>query len=679
LQFTLKDPFNFFLSLLALSFSSILKEDRAIFSRPIGRDELVSAGPFRFAPSDSPQVDRLVRNDRFVNGRPFLDSMEIRRDIADIPQALSGNELDMAYNIPASSAGDFKRLLFGGELRYYTSRYCYGLIVNFTKNNYITRNADFRRALAAAIDKDQIVRDVLDGKAIRADAVLPPESLDIGGRVFVPYDPDGAGRIIESCRTSEDLSTPIKVAFRGYATIPNLPEIAERLSRMLTRLGLKVVTSFHPASTPIAAFKDDYDLVFLGFLSELDLFSALEPFINPEGGDNYFGYRNPGLFRLLNDSRTIKDNGARKEFFIDILEKLTMDVFMIPLFFKKSLLVRARNVHSIVLSAEESFYPDAVYLSATRSVEPGEQDRSDVRLLGSYGDAIRKFCAETAIVADTSNALIKRGKDIGTAIALQKSGIGEADGAFTSFAESAAKVQAARVGIVERIRGTLEVTAKSGEAAGLIRGGLHDLSTALEGTVKALGHVKEVTRQMLGIVLDIGKSNEFISSVAINAAIIAAKADSRGGDLVKVSQSISLQAKRNTENTDAIRKILEDMDKTAGEHFDFLGNLVGIIGVAADRVSKSGDILGKIGPVLSSVNARCDAIEDSSARLADRIREAELSVDQINIETNKLALDAETLQFGLDMEQGVTDILMDVSSMNQSVCSFLLDPAGRAK
>ena len=70
MQFRLKSSFNFFLSLLALSFSSILKSNRAIFSRPLGRSELVSAGSFRFAESEDPEVDRLVCNKDFVNGRP---------------------------------------------------------------------------------------------------------------------------------------------------------------------------------------------------------------------------------------------------------------------------------------------------------------------------------------------------------------------------------------------------------------------------------------------------------------------------------------------------------------------------------------------------------------------------------------------------------------------------------
>lgn len=665
MRFKLKNSFNFFLSLLALSFSSILKEDEAIFSRPLTKSELVSAGPFRFQESDDPKIDRLARNEHFVNGRAFLDGLEIKRDMGDIPASMCRDELDLAYNMPAASADIFRRIGFSGELRLYTSRYCYGLVVNYARSTFISRNAELRRALAMAIDKDAIVHDVLGGKAVRADTILPPELLDIGDKKIIAYAPEEAKKIVEKDRSLEDLSEPINLAFRGYTSIPLLEQIAEQITRSFTELGLKVNASFHPAATAIDDFKDDYDLVFLGFLSELDLYSALEPFINPEGGDNYFHYNNPEIFGMLNDSITIKDNEARKATFVSILEKLTLDVFMMPLFFNKSLMAIPTHVHSVFVSAEESFLPDAVYLSSDKA------PRRDPQRTKQYTETIQRLSSETAVVVDTSNKLIATGGSIGRLIGLQKDSIREANGLFSSFAESAEKVQATRVSVVERIRGTTGEAGKSDQATGLIQVGLNELMTALHGSVMALDQVKKDIHDMLSIVLDINKSNEFLGSIAINAAIISAKADSREGELVKVSRAIAEQAKRNTANADVIKGFLEEMKKTVDGHFEFLDSIVDVIGSAANDVGQSGKGLEEVGPLIDSANMKSSVIEEASKKLARLIQEARYSVDQISEEVDKLAINAETLQFGLDMEQAAAGILNDVASINKGIDEFM--------
>ena len=671
IRIRLKSSFNFFLSLLALSYSSILKENKAIFSRPLGRADLISAGPFRFAASGDPGTDLLACNGNFVNGRPFLDSLEIRRGLDDVSGAIGRGELDLAYNIPAASADLFKSRGFDGELRYYTSRYCYGLVVNYRRQNFITRHAELRRALVMALDKDEIVRGPLEGKAVRADAVLPPETLDIGGRQFIAYDPDGARRIIDRYKTRENLDEPINIAFRGYATIPRLEEVADRIVRSLERLGLRINASFHPAATPIASFKDGYDLVFLGFLSELDLYSALEPFINPQGGDNYFNYNNPEIFAMLDDSIGIKDNGVRKERFIDILEKLTLDVFMMPLFFNKSFVAIPRHVHSILLSAEESFMPEVVFLSAGREAGSDGAGRAGAQATGQYAEAVRKLEAETAVVVDAAGGLIETGRNIGRLIARQKDSISKANALFSSFAESADNVQTTRAGVVGKIREATEEAGKSGQATGLIQAGLAGLSAALESSVRTLDQAKKDIHDMLSIVKDISESNEFIGSIAVNAAVISAKTDVRSGDLVKVSQAISEQARSNTANAEDIRHILEEMGKIVGGHADFLTGLVNALGKAGSSVSQNGNILEKVRPLLEAANSGSAVMEGTSRKLATLIREAHGSVDLISEAVDRLALDAGTLQFGLDMEQAVTGTLKDVAAINNDVSGFL--------
>lgn len=674
-QFRLKSSYNFFLSLLALSYSSILKEDRDICSRPIGRGDIVSAGPFRPVESGNPDIDLLEGNRRFVNGRPFIDSMEIRRDVDNVPAAVARGEVDLAYNLPASSAEDMRGQGFEGGLDYYTSRYCYGLVVNFQRNSCLARSVDLRRAVAMAIDKDALVGSILGGKAVRADAILPPELVDLGGRRFIPYDPQEAERIVKRLRAREDLDRPINLAIRGYANVPNQRQVAEKIQADLERIGLRVNTSFHPQGTPIDSFRADYDIVFLAFLSELDLYSAVEPFISPQGGDNYFGYDNPELFRMLNDSIIIKDNDARREAFIGILEGLALDVFSVPLFFNKCLLATRRGLRSIFMSAEESILPDAAYLSDGDVPGQGPSSPAAGKLMKSYADSVERLERETSVVVGNSATLIATGKGIGASVGRQKAATGEASALFASFMDSATKVQETRASVVDRIKRTAEEAGKSGQAAGLIQAGLRGLSEALTGTMGAIDQVSRDIKAMASIVGNIEESNVFIGSIAINAAVISAKADTGKSELVKVSQSIAELARQNTAYTDAIGKLLAQMAKTVKGHNDFLGAQVRDIGEAANRASRSGSILDEAGPLLEDSSARSARIEAASRDLASLVREARESVDRINVAIEALAVNAETLQFGLDMEQGVSDILEDVALINGDVMEFITEGA----
>jgi len=664
-QFRLKSSYNFFLSLLALSYSSVIKEDRSISARPLDRGDIVSAGPFVPVENGDPDVDFLVANRDFVNGRPFLDSMEIRRDVADVPAAMARGELDLAYNLPASSAEAMRKGGFVGNLDYYTSRYCYGLVVNFSRRSCLSRSADLRRAVAMAIDKDGIVDGILGGKAVRADAILPPELVDLGGRSIIPHDPAEAARIVQRLKAGEDLERPINLAIRGYANVPNQRQVAEKIEADLNRIGLRVSTTYHPQGTPIDSFRDDYDIVFLAFLSELDLYSAVEPFINPQGGDNYFGYDNPRLFRMLNDSITIKDGDARKEAFIGILEELARDVFSVPLFFNKCLLATRPGVRAVFMSAEESILPDAAYLVSGAAA--GGAAALDEALGAGYADAIGRLEGGTSVVVETSASLIATGKSIGASIARQKKGTNDANDLFTSFMDSAARVQETRAGVVGRIRVAAEEAGKSGQAAGLVRAGLLGLSSALSGTIGAIDQVSGDIKAMSAIVRSIEESNVFIGSIAINAAVISAKADTGRSELVKVSQSIADLARQNTDYTDAIGRLLAQMGKAVRGHHDFLGGEVLGVDGAAEAAKRSGAVLEEAGPLLDDSGARSARIESASRDLEDLIQEARHSVARINEAIDALAVRAETLQFGLDMERGVSDILKDVAWLNRNV------------
>jgi hypothetical protein len=64
-------------------------------------------------------------------------------------------------------------------------------------------------------------------------------------------------------------------------------------------------------------------------------------------------------------------------------------------------------------------------------------------------------------------------------------------------------------------------------------------------------------------------------------------------------------------------------------------------------------------------------MEATSGGLSSLIARSHEAVDRISEATGRLSQDAETLRFGLDMEQAVSDILADVVAINDEVYGFL--------
>jgi len=666
-RFRLRASNNFFLSLLALGYTAVIKADPSCAARPLARGEVVSAGPFMQAQDPDPSVDRLVANPHFINGRPFVDEIRITRTSAEPLTELLSGRVDLMYNLTSAGKRSLEERGFQGGFTPYTSRYCYGLVVNFTRNSALSRSPELRMALSMALDKEGIIREVLSGAGERADCVVPSSLLDTGTEPFIPYDLAAAKRLVDARRGS--ISAPLKVAIREYPTIAGLDRIGAAVLKTFERLGLEATVDFCPLSKPIGSYRDAYDLIFIGFLPEIDLYSAVEPFINPEGGDNYFGYNNPALFQELDGTIGIKDQNERRDRFVSILRTLTMDAFMIPIFFQQVYCASRQGIHAVYISAEETIMPDILFIEPDGSDMtaglPEERAAPD-----DYAAALVALESESTKVLSGSQSLLERSNSIESSIDEQRPAIAKANTLFSAFSEGAGRVQAGRQDLGSQIARSSAEASTAADAAKAVGNGLDDMMATLASTVKSLASVQSEVAAMLGVLADIGASNAFIASIAINAAIIAAKSDDGTGELRKVSQSISAQATRNTEYTGSLVKTVESMREAVQAHQNFLMATLSALGRSATGVAAAEATMARVLPLLSEVTANSQRVADATLRLDQLVEDERMAVKAITAKADTLSQAAETLRFGMDLESAVADILADVGLVNREVLGY---------
>jgi hypothetical protein len=585
---------------------------------------------------------------------------------------LLARRVDLMYNLTAAGKRSLEEQGFDGAFTPYTSRYCYGLVVNFTRKSALARSPELRRALSMALDKEGIIGDILAGAGERADCVIPSSLLDIGGKPFMPYDLAAAKRLVDALGGSA--SEPIKVAIREYPTIAGLDRFGAALLKTFERLGLKATVDYCPLSKPIGSYRDVYDLIFIGFLPEIDLYSAVEPFINPQGGDNYFGYDNPALFQELDATIGIKDQGERSARFVRILRGLTEDAFIIPIFFQQVYCASRKGLHAIYMSAEETIMPDALYMEPESiekaidhggdgAIPPAEQKGT----AEGYAAAIGALEEESATVLDGSRALIDRSTVIESSIDGQRPAIGRANELFASFSEGAERVQAGRQKLGAQIAQSSSDASTAADTALAVGGGVRDMMGTLAVTVKGLVSVVAEVDAMLDVLAAISASNDFIASISINAAIIAAKSDAGSGELRKVSQSIAAQSKRNTDYTEGLIKTVESMRETVQAHQEFLAATLAALERSAAGVEAAEATMAKVAPLLSEVGANGERVAEATLRLGRLVDDERRAVEAITAKADALSQAAETLRFGMDLERAVADILADVGTINRNV------------
>lgn len=669
-RFVLVGSFNYFLGLLAHSCTSIVKKDARWAGTALTREAVVSAGPFRSLPREEPGVDLLEANPEFVNGPPFFARLEIRRTVGDIAQAAASGQVGIAYNIPASLEADIRRAGFTGEARRYVSKYCCGLCVNFMRDNFLTRNVELRRALSMALDKDALIAEAFGRDAARADSMLGASILDIGGRVYLPHDAERARAIVAGYSGKEDCASPLTLAWVRNATSVGVDVLLSSVAASLASVGLAVRVVELPAEMATVEEYRKYDLVFLRFMPEPDLYAAVEPFINPEGGDNYFHYSNPAIFEELRRSIGIREEAERREYFKGLMERFSLDVFMVPLYFQKVLFLVGPGVRGAYRTVEESFLPEVAY-----EIPDGPWTRSlrllpDVRL-GGYGkeaaavaEAIDHIGAGAGELHDGLVSMI-------STVLEQKARLTSAEAGAASVAGRADGLRARGADVVGSVGEAAGESRKSADASAAVLGSLSRLRDQLSGTAASLDAIMKDIRSMLGIVAAIEEFNSVIGSVAVNAAIISSKGESAKGDLLKVARAIGELAERNAANTAAIRNILERMAAKSAGDAESLSATVSTLSSSMRLVGASGESLSRGADALVSTGETAERASSRSGEMSAMALEASRAMADMAAASAELISAAETVKYGMEMQRAIVDILKDVGALNRELAGAL--------
>ena len=197
----------------------------------------IGTGPYKVVDFAQDEYILLAAHDDYWGGRPPFKQVrfQVVPELATRIAGLSTGEFDIVTEVPPDQFATIEGFdccsVVGGAIN--NTR-----LVNFTKNNPVMRNADVRRAMALAVDRELIV-DSLWGGRIDIPPGLQSKSF---GELYLAdfpapaYDPDAARKLLAKAGYKGE-EIPFQV-LEGYYT--SQVETAQALVEMWRAVGLNV-------------------------------------------------------------------------------------------------------------------------------------------------------------------------------------------------------------------------------------------------------------------------------------------------------------------------------------------------------------------------------------------------------------------------------------------------------
>lgn len=222
--------------------------------------------------------------------------------------------------------------------------------VNVTKPPF--NDVRVRRAFSMAMDRETIVTRVMTGGQRPAYGLTVPDPNGYTCASKIPYDPEGARRLLAEAGYPEGRGLPVPVLL--YNTNENHKLLAEALQRMWKEtLGVDVSLVNQDWKVYMDSQRNlDYNLARAGWIGDVvDPINFLECFVTG-GGNNNTGWSSPRYDELLAQSRRTPDQAARFALFQEAEKILLEESPMIPLYYyTRAYLIspRVENYHDNLL------------------------------------------------------------------------------------------------------------------------------------------------------------------------------------------------------------------------------------------------------------------------------------------------------------------------------------------
>jgi peptide/nickel transport system substrate-binding protein len=316
---------------------------------------IYGTGPYRFV--EYRAGDRLVveRNPNYWGKAPSIPRIVFRV----IPEpgtrvaALERGEIDIAYNFPTDQINRFR----GNPSLFVFSKPTVRIaVVGFRLDKKPLDDVRVRQALAMAINRDEINRQLLGGRARVANTVVAPEVFGYAKSVSPPaYDPTRARQLLSDAGQSA-----LRIRFAtSNGRFQNDRQIGEAVAAYFDQAGVRVdfeAPEFGVFIRDVFRPESRWDAYLLSWATNnLDADFGISPVFH-ERFSTVNMYKNSEVSTLIDEARAATDEGRARDLYRRIQEILMRDLPWVPIVQVPDVIGMRRNVQGLQLRPDELIF-----------------------------------------------------------------------------------------------------------------------------------------------------------------------------------------------------------------------------------------------------------------------------------------------------------------------------------
>jgi peptide/nickel transport system substrate-binding protein len=292
-------------------------------NKPIG------TGPFKFTSWERSGQFVLRRNDAYWGKAPRVDEViykSIQEDAARIA-ALEAGQVDLISNVPPH---EVVRLKANPRLRVQQVQGLRPIFLILSPAYKPMDNPKVRRAITHAIDRERIIKHILEGYAYPLNGLLSPQvfGYEPSAKAY-PYDPEKAKQMLS------EAGFPNGVEIDYYSPTGRYPkdrEVAQVIVEQLSKVGIKANLKTPEWSIFNTDYKNGkYQFYLTGRGSLTDADTLFQQYFRTGATRRTLGYSNPKLDELLDQEQLTFDVKKREKLLWEAHRIILEDAPAIPL------------------------------------------------------------------------------------------------------------------------------------------------------------------------------------------------------------------------------------------------------------------------------------------------------------------------------------------------------------
>jgi peptide/nickel transport system substrate-binding protein len=292
-------------------------------NRPIG------TGPFKFTSWERSGQFVLRRNESYWGRAPKIDEViykAIQEDAARIA-ALESGQADIISNIPPHEVA---RLKANPRLRIQQVQGLRPIFLVLSPAYKPLDNVKVRRAITHAIDRERIIKHILEGNAYPLSGLLGPQvfGFDPGAKAF-PFDPERAKQLLNEAGFPNGFEIDYYSPTGRY---PKDREVAQVIVEQLSKVGIKANLKTPEWSIFNTDYKNGkYPIYLTGRGSLTDADTLFQQYFRTGMTRRTLGYSNPKLDEILEMQQVTFDVKKREKLLWEAHRIILEDAPAVPL------------------------------------------------------------------------------------------------------------------------------------------------------------------------------------------------------------------------------------------------------------------------------------------------------------------------------------------------------------